>query len=148
MRERNGGSSNYRLIQRVTESLANTGYPSQTLCTSLASTGHPVLIVVVGSGNSGSIDMLKDPRLARLQAMRMRTTSMEQIRGKLPGELSMGSYDAGAEGGSTSTINDPLHYLIICHNLHQTDTRPSPHTNATKQHPHNSIHTPPSAVKV
>jgi len=50
------------------------------------------------SGNSGTINMLKDPRLARLQAMRMRTTSMEQIRGKLPGELAMGSYDAGAEG--------------------------------------------------
>lgn len=49
-------------------------------------------------GNSGTINMLKDPRLARLQNMRMRTTSMEGIRSKLPGELAMGAYDGAAEG--------------------------------------------------
>jgi len=56
------------------------------------------------SGNSGSINMLKDPRLARLQHMRMRTTSMEQIRSKLPGELAMGAYDGAAEGDTPLVV--------------------------------------------
>lgn len=48
--------------------------------------------------NQGTIDMLKDPRLARLQHMRMRTESMEQIRTKLPAEYATGALEGGAKG--------------------------------------------------
>jgi len=57
-------------------------------------------LVVEGSepGNSGTINMLRDPRIARMQQMRMRTQSMEQIRSKLPSELAMGALEAGPQG--------------------------------------------------
>jgi len=50
------------------------------------------------TGNSGSINMLKDPRMARLQHMRMRTLSMEQVRSKLPEQIATGALDPGFEG--------------------------------------------------